>query len=95
MPVRKSTIIHTAAMAKLKFTPADLDDHTDNLGKASAYFNRLNRLKAMLSNSQAGLNGVINVWRKDEVKPSLTRAETLVNAPEKEEDFFKVPRIIG
>ena len=35
-----------------------------------------------------------NVTRADEVRPSLTQAEALHNAPEQEDGRFKVPRII-
>ncbi|PKM80681.1 MAG: Asp-tRNA(Asn)/Glu-tRNA(Gln) amidotransferase GatCAB subunit C, partial [Firmicutes bacterium HGW-Firmicutes-13] len=35
-----------------------------------------------------------NVYRKDEVKEVLDREEVLKNAPDKENGFFKVPRII-
>ena len=35
-----------------------------------------------------------NVLRADEVTPSLSQEEALVNAPEKEDGRFKVPRII-
>jgi aspartyl-tRNA(Asn)/glutamyl-tRNA(Gln) amidotransferase subunit C len=35
-----------------------------------------------------------NVLRPDEVTPSLTLEEVLANAPEVEDDRFKVPKIV-
>ena len=35
-----------------------------------------------------------NVLREDVIKPSLARELALSNAPEKEDGYFKVPRII-
>jgi aspartyl-tRNA(Asn)/glutamyl-tRNA(Gln) amidotransferase subunit C len=35
-----------------------------------------------------------NVFRPDEVTPSLTVQDVLANAPEVEDDRFKVPRIV-
>lgn len=35
-----------------------------------------------------------NVFRKDEIRPSLKIHETLMNAPQKKGNFFKVPKII-
>ena len=35
-----------------------------------------------------------NVFRDDEIRPSLDRAMVLQNAPEESHFFFKVPRII-
>lgn len=35
-----------------------------------------------------------NVFREDERKPSLPIDEVLTNAPDKESNFFKVPRVL-
>jgi Asp-tRNAAsn/Glu-tRNAGln amidotransferase C subunit len=34
---------------------------------------------------------VVNVWEDDEPRPCLPVEEALVNAPEREGNFFKVP----
>lgn len=36
-----------------------------------------------------------NVLRKDEVKDQVTKAEALQNAPQKDSDYFKVPKVIN
>ena len=36
-----------------------------------------------------------NVFREDEVRPSLDREAALANAPLKEDGYFKVPRVLG
>jgi len=36
-----------------------------------------------------------NVFREDKVKPGVEREEALRNAPDKDEVFFKVPKVIG
>lgn len=38
---------------------------------------------------------LLNVFREDLVKPSLTPEESLSGAPAKEEQRFKVPQILG
>jgi aspartyl-tRNA(Asn)/glutamyl-tRNA(Gln) amidotransferase subunit C len=38
---------------------------------------------------------LINVFRADEVRPSLTNAQALSQAPAVEDDRFRVPRILG
>ena len=37
---------------------------------------------------------MVNVMREDEVRPCLPAGEMLANAPEREGDFFRVPKII-
>jgi aspartyl-tRNA(Asn)/glutamyl-tRNA(Gln) amidotransferase subunit C len=38
---------------------------------------------------------LVNVFREDVVRPSLTTVEALSGAPEQEEQRFKVPQILG
>jgi aspartyl-tRNA(Asn)/glutamyl-tRNA(Gln) amidotransferase subunit C len=37
---------------------------------------------------------MVSVMREDVVRPSLDREEALANAPDREDVFFRVPRII-
>ena len=36
-----------------------------------------------------------NAFRADEVRPSLNREEVLEQAPDREDEYFRVPRILG
>jgi aspartyl-tRNA(Asn)/glutamyl-tRNA(Gln) amidotransferase subunit C len=36
-----------------------------------------------------------NVFREDIIKPSISTEEALKNAPENDEQFFRVPKVIG
>ena len=38
---------------------------------------------------------LVNVFRADEVRPSLTQADALAAAPAAEDGRFRVPRILG
>ena len=37
----------------------------------------------------------INVFREDILKPSISQEKALKNAPDKDEQYFKVPKVIG
>jgi aspartyl-tRNA(Asn)/glutamyl-tRNA(Gln) amidotransferase subunit C len=37
---------------------------------------------------------MVSVMREDEVRPCLKQDEALANAPDRQEVFFRVPRII-
>ena len=38
---------------------------------------------------------MVNAFRPDEVRPSLDREEVLDQAPQREGEYFRVPRILG
>jgi len=50
----------------------------------------------MLEGIDAAVNlyGWKNVFREDCVKPSLSKEESLSNAPKRNEVFFKVPKML-
>ena len=41
------------------------------------------------------MGDAVNVLRKDEVNGSITREAALLNAPESDGAFFKVPKVIN
>lgn len=90
----EQTVKYIAALAHLKFGPEDLK-------KFSAQFKRIVDYMAVIE--KLDLDGVEplaqvidseNVLREDVVRPSLRLDEALKNAPKKNENFFKVPKVL-
>ncbi len=95
MSVTRKDIEYIAELAKLKFNDQDLDSFTDDLNEILNYIEKLNEINTdniePLSHPIEGLNS----FREDIVKPSLLIQDALKNAPEKDEAFFKVPKVIS
>ncbi len=95
MAVTRKDVEHIAELARLKFTDEELNNFTGQLNEILAYVEKLNELDTEnvepLSHPVEGSN----VFREDLVKPSITTEEALKNAPEKDEQFFHVPKVIG
>ncbi len=95
MAVTRKDVEHIAELARLKFTDEELNNFTGQLNEILAYVEKLNELDTEnvepLSHPVEGSN----VFREDSVKPSITTEEALKNAPEKDEQFFHVPKVIG
>jgi aspartyl-tRNA(Asn)/glutamyl-tRNA(Gln) amidotransferase subunit C len=41
------------------------------------------------------VTGLIDVWREDEVQPSMPRTQLLANAPDQQDGYFKVRRVLN
>jgi aspartyl-tRNA(Asn)/glutamyl-tRNA(Gln) amidotransferase subunit C len=95
MAVTRKDVEHIAELARLKFEDAELDSFTDQLNEILNYMEKLNELNTEnvepLSHPVEGNN----VFRDDVEKPSITTEEALKNAPEKDDRFFRVPKVIG
>ncbi|MBE3578564.1 MAG: Asp-tRNA(Asn)/Glu-tRNA(Gln) amidotransferase subunit GatC [Caldanaerobacter subterraneus] len=94
MAISKSEVEHIAKLARLKFTEEEIEEMSKELSKILDYVNKLNELDTENVEPTAHIVPIHNVFREDEVKPSMPREKVLMNAPYKEQGFFKVPKII-
>jgi aspartyl-tRNA(Asn)/glutamyl-tRNA(Gln) amidotransferase subunit C len=95
MAVTRKDVEHIAELARLKFEEKELDQFTNELNEILTYVEKLNELDTEnvepLSHPIEGVNN----FREDIVRPSIQREEALKNAPDKDEEFFRVPKVIG
>ena len=90
----RDEIRHVARLSRLAFSDAELDKFAEELNGILAYFDKLNELDTSETPPTSHALKMENVFREDEVQPSLSVEDALANAPEREGDFFKAPRII-
>jgi len=87
-------IEHITILARLELTEKEKELFSKQLGSIIEYIDKLNELNTTNVNPTAHVLPMKNVFRNDEVKPSLTKDKALQNAPSKTEDFYRVPKII-
>jgi aspartyl-tRNA(Asn)/glutamyl-tRNA(Gln) amidotransferase subunit C len=94
MSVTKNEVEHIAKLAKLKFDENEIDDFTSQLNTILEYVDKLNELDtenvSPLSHPIEGQN----VFREDILKESIPTSEALKNASQKNNEYFKVPKVI-
>jgi aspartyl-tRNA(Asn)/glutamyl-tRNA(Gln) amidotransferase subunit C len=85
---------HVALLARLELTPEEKAKLTRDLNTILHHFETLQELDkaAVLPTSHA--IPMQNVFREDEVRPSLLREAAIAEAPDAREGFFVVPRIV-
>ncbi len=87
-------INYVAHLARLELTDAEKQKIAAQLKDILAYVEKLNELDVSNVEPTAHAIPLANVWRKDEVRPSIDRDRVLRNAPEQARDLFIVPKII-
>jgi len=83
-----------AKLARLELSEAEVEEFTGQLGAILAYVEKMNELDTTDVEPLAHCLPVSNVFRADEVEPSLGTEKTLANAPQRDGPFFKVPKIL-
>jgi aspartyl-tRNA(Asn)/glutamyl-tRNA(Gln) amidotransferase subunit C len=95
MSVTRKDVEHIAELARLKFKEEELVSFTDQLNEILAYMEQLNELDTDNVEPLSHPVEENNVFREDTSKPSINRDEALKNAPQRDDEFFKVPKVIG
>jgi len=85
---------HVARLARLELSPADEERLRADMDEMLAYVDKLNELDTskVAPTSQVGEAGM--PLRDDEVTNRPAAEAMLANAPSREHDYFKVPKII-
>jgi aspartyl-tRNA(Asn)/glutamyl-tRNA(Gln) amidotransferase subunit C len=95
MSVTRKDVEHIAELARLNFKDEELENFTHQLNQILDYMEKLNELDTEniepLSHPVEGNN----IFREDKLSDSIPTNEALLNAPESDEQFFKVPKVIN
>ncbi|HCO92783.1 MAG TPA: Asp-tRNA(Asn)/Glu-tRNA(Gln) amidotransferase GatCAB subunit C [Phycisphaerales bacterium] len=83
-----------AKLARLELTDAEVQEFTGQLSAILEYVEKMNELDTGNVEPLAHCLPISNVFRKDCVKESLGTEKTLANAPQRDGEFFKVPKIL-
>lgn len=94
MKITRQDVENVALLSRLEMTPEELDAYAGQLNAILEYADVLNKLDTTGVEPTAHVLPLKNVMRPDEVKPSLPRELALANAPEVEDGYFKVPKIM-
>ena len=94
MSIDKDTVIHISKLARISLDEKKVDSLSKDLTSIMKFIENLNKLN---TDKTAPLTSIINASlrsRKDEVKDGKIREQILKNSPEKNDEFFVVPKVI-
>jgi aspartyl-tRNA(Asn)/glutamyl-tRNA(Gln) amidotransferase subunit C len=85
---------YVAHLARIALTPDEQEKFGAQLSNILGYIEKLNELDVSGIEPTAHAVPLVNVFRPDEVRPSLPNAEALRNAPAGANGLFMVPKIV-
>jgi aspartyl-tRNA(Asn)/glutamyl-tRNA(Gln) amidotransferase subunit C len=85
---------YVAHLARIALTPDEQEKFGAQLSNILGYIEKLNQLNVDGIEPMAHPVPLVNVFRPDEVRPSLPNAEALGNAPSSANGLFMVPKIV-
>jgi aspartyl-tRNA(Asn)/glutamyl-tRNA(Gln) amidotransferase subunit C len=90
----KISIEHLSRLARLSLSTEEKALYESQLNGILSYMETLNGLDTRDVEPTSHVIALSNVDRDDESRPSLAREEALMNAPDRTDKFYRVPKII-
>ena len=94
MQVSKEEILHIANLARLDLNENEVDKYIENLQDILNFANIVNTAPVEGLDITIGANEAKNIFRKDEIKRFEDTESLLQNAETKEQNMFKIPKVI-
>ena len=94
MKISEHEINTVASLSRLKIRAEEAQEVSSQLDKFLTYVENLQAIDTTHIEPTTYALPMQNIFRADEVKPSLPRELALSNAPLAEDGYFKVPRVL-
>lgn len=94
MKLSREEVLHIARLARLGLTESELERFREQLSNILENFQVLQQVDTTDVPPTTHPIPLQNVVRDDEVAPSLPPDQVLANAPQREEEFFRVKAVL-
>ncbi len=94
MDINNSTIDKLAALSKLEFSDEEKENLKKDMSSIITYFEKLNEIDTDNVQPLIFMSDEVNVLRDDIVIQTTSKQEALLNAPSKDSDYFRVPKVL-
>jgi aspartyl-tRNA(Asn)/glutamyl-tRNA(Gln) amidotransferase subunit C len=94
MRLSLAQVEHVAQLAQLTLSDQEKELFCEQLSSILEYAQRLQELDTSAIPPTATVLPLENVMRDDQIRPSLPLEDALANAPDTENDYFRVPVIL-
>ena len=91
MAISREDVLHVAKLAELELTEEEIERFGGQLNAILEAVGKVSELDLAEVPPTSHPLSVVNVFGPDEPRPSLTLEDAFANAPEREDDFFRVP----
>lgn len=89
------TVQHIAFLVRLGISEEGAEKFSEQFSSIIEYFNMLNEVDTTDVPPASDIPNAENVLREDVVQPSMSREEFLINAPQTERGYVKVPTVLS
>jgi aspartyl-tRNA(Asn)/glutamyl-tRNA(Gln) amidotransferase subunit C len=94
MKITEETIDHIAHLARLRFEGPAKEAIRRDLENIIGFMGKLSELPTDNVEPLVFMSDEVNVLRDDEPEVTITQEQALKNAPKKDSDYFRIPKVL-
>ena len=94
MSIDKDTVKHISKLARISLDEKKINSLSKDLSSIMKFIEKLNELNTDKINPLTSIIKTSLRTRKDEIKEGKIRDQILKNSPDKNEEFFVVPKVV-
>ncbi|HPW72590.1 MAG: Asp-tRNA(Asn)/Glu-tRNA(Gln) amidotransferase subunit GatC [Methanothrix sp.] len=92
--ITREDVEHIGWLASIKIEEEEKDELVEQFNTILDFFHQLDMVDTEGVEPTYRAVDLVNIFREDVVRASLTQEEALANAPRRENGYFKSPRIV-
>ena len=94
MALSREDVRHVAELARLDFSDEEEARMAEEMSRILEYVEKLDELDTSGVPPMSHVLDVTNVYREDDIESRIDREQALEPAPEAEQGYFLVPRVV-
>ena len=95
MKITDEVVDHIAHLARLEFEGDKKVTIKEDMERILSFMEKLHELDTENVEPLIFMSDEVNVLREDVAVDSLTQKQALSNAPKKDSDYFRIPKVLG
>ena len=94
MKITDEIVDHIAHLARLEFIGNEKEEIKHDLEKIITFMDQLNTINTDGVDPLIFMSDALNVLREDVAEITITKEEALKNAPKRDSDYFRIPKVL-
>jgi aspartyl-tRNA(Asn)/glutamyl-tRNA(Gln) amidotransferase subunit C len=94
MEINEALLDHIANLSKLAFEGSEKEAIRQDLQRMIAFVDKLSELDTTGVEPLIFMSNEVNRLRDDSTEQSISHEEALRNAPKKDSDYFRIPKVL-
>lgn len=94
MEISKEIVEHIAHLARLKFEGEAQETIQKDMENIINFMDKLSEVNTDNVEPLIFMSDEVNVLREDVAEVTITQQEALKNAPKKDSDYFRIPKVL-